>query len=209
MGDGTQRSRAGLSSVGPPGLRPRLWRARGCRGASGSDLVLLFECSIPIPIPIRTRAARVCREGSSSAGGVSGWDVGNGHDGHLGGFEALRLIRFVFRGVVARCRGDRMLAFRGKGSVAPPGAGCSWGTEPSAHALGYRLSALRAWSRGLECRFGAARKVKEPGRVPLPHASVSVSASASESKTKGSIGIDPDPEADDLDAASFGMGIAG
>ena len=30
------------------------------------------------------------------------------------------------------------------GSVAPPGAGFQRGTEPSAHALGYFLSALRA-----------------------------------------------------------------
>ncbi len=30
------------------------------------------------------------------------------------------------------------------GSVAPPGAGCQRGMEPSVHALGYHLSALRA-----------------------------------------------------------------
>ena len=50
----------------------------------------------------------------------------NGDYGALGGFEALRLIRFVFRGV---------------GFIAE--------TEPSAYALGYRLPALRAWGQGL------------------------------------------------------------
>jgi hypothetical protein len=64
LGDGTQRSRAGLSSDGPPGLGPRLWTARGCQGVSGLNPVLLREFSIPIPmpIPIPTRAARGCRE---------------------------------------------------------------------------------------------------------------------------------------------------
>jgi hypothetical protein len=86
-GDGTQHSRAGLSSVGPPGLGPRLCRARGCRGVLGSNLVLPFEFSIPmpIPIPIPTRVARGCRAGSSSAVGVSGREVsearGNRGDG--------------------------------------------------------------------------------------------------------------------------------
>ncbi len=37
MGDGTQRLRAGLSSVSPPGLGPRLWRARGCRVCIGIE----------------------------------------------------------------------------------------------------------------------------------------------------------------------------
>jgi hypothetical protein len=62
-GDGTQRSRAGLSSAGPSGLGPRLWRARACRGASGSDPVALFEFSIPMPIPIpipKGRGSRGC-----------------------------------------------------------------------------------------------------------------------------------------------------
>ena len=72
-GDETQRSRAGLPSDGPPGLGPRLCRARGCLGVSGSDRVFPCDFSIPmpIPIPIPTRGARVCRAGSSSAGGVS------------------------------------------------------------------------------------------------------------------------------------------
>ncbi len=35
------------------------------------------------------------------------------------------------------------------GSVAPLGLGVHGGTEPSAHALGYRLSALRAWGHGV------------------------------------------------------------
>jgi hypothetical protein len=45
--------------------------------------------------------------------------------------------------------------FVGKGFCRPAGAGCSWGTEPSAHALGYRLSALRAWGRGVGGREAA------------------------------------------------------
>jgi hypothetical protein len=69
--DGTQRSRAGLSSGGPPGLGPRLGKARSCQGVSGSNPVLVPEFSIPMPIPIPTRAAGGCRAGSSSAGGVS------------------------------------------------------------------------------------------------------------------------------------------
>jgi len=41
-------------------------------------------------------------------------------DGLLGGFEALRLIRFVFRGVVGRWRRERLLVFVwGRGSVDP------------------------------------------------------------------------------------------
>jgi hypothetical protein len=72
-GDGTQRSRAGLLSDGPPGLGPRLGKTRSCRGVSGSNPVLVREFSIPmpIPIPIPTRDARVCRAGSSTAGVVS------------------------------------------------------------------------------------------------------------------------------------------
>jgi hypothetical protein len=84
---------------------------------SGSNPVLLREFSIPMPMPtpIPTRAARVCRAGCSSAWG-------------LGGFEALRLIRFVFRGVLGLWRSDRMLVFVGRReSVAPAGAWCSWG----------------------------------------------------------------------------------
>ena len=69
-GDGTQRSRTGLSSAGPPGLGPRLG-TRSWAGASGSNPVLPRELSIPMPIPIPTHDARGCRAGSSSAGGVS------------------------------------------------------------------------------------------------------------------------------------------
>ena len=39
----------------------------------------------------------------------------------------------------------------GAGVLSPlPGLGVHVGTEPSAHALGYRLTALRAWGLGLE-----------------------------------------------------------
>ena len=105
-GDGTQRSRAGLSSGGPPGLGPRLGKTRSCQGVSGSNPVLLREFSIPMPIPIPTRDARVCRTDFEPVE-VGGFEIGD--DGYLGGFEALRLIRFVFRGV-GFWRSDRILA---------------------------------------------------------------------------------------------------
>jgi hypothetical protein len=42
-----------------------------------------------------------------------------------------------------------MLASLGEGVLSPlPGLGIDEGTEPSAHALGYHLSALRAWCHG-------------------------------------------------------------
>ena len=44
-----------------------------------------------------------------------------------------------------------MIAFVGEGVLSPlPGLGVHGGTEPSAHALGYRLPALRASGHGLE-----------------------------------------------------------
>jgi hypothetical protein len=53
---------------------------------------------------------------------------------------------------------------RGRGICRPSGAGLHGGTEPSAHALGYRLAALRAWGQGLGkvcvvriCGVGALR----------------------------------------------------
>jgi hypothetical protein len=62
----------------------------------------------------------------------------------------LRLIRFVFRGVAGFWRSDRILAFVGGRHLSPhPGLGFGGGTEPSAHALGYLLAALRAWGHGL------------------------------------------------------------
>jgi hypothetical protein len=78
-GDGTQRSRAGLSSDGPPGPGPWPGKTRSCQGVSGSNPVLLPEFSIPMPMPIPTRAARGCRAGSLSAGacrfgGFVGWE---------------------------------------------------------------------------------------------------------------------------------------
>jgi len=41
------------------------------------------------------------------------------------------------------------------GSVAPLGLGVDGGTEPSAHALGYNLTALRAWGHGFGGREAA------------------------------------------------------
>jgi hypothetical protein len=73
--------RTSWASSSPVSLRepssPRPARLPKGHGASGSDPVLLFEFSIPtpMPIPIPTRAARVCRAGSSSAVGVSGREV--------------------------------------------------------------------------------------------------------------------------------------
>jgi hypothetical protein len=49
-----------------------------------------------------------------------------------------------------------MLAFVGAGVLSPlPGLGVHVGTEPSAHALGYRLTALQAWGHGLGGREAA------------------------------------------------------
>jgi hypothetical protein len=43
-----------------------------------------------------------------------------------------------------------MLVFVDEGVLSPRlGLGVHGGTEPSAHALGYHLSALRAWGWGL------------------------------------------------------------
>jgi hypothetical protein len=43
-----------------------------------------------------------------------------------------------------------MLVFVREGVLSPlPGLGVHVGTEPSAYALGYRLTALRAWGHGL------------------------------------------------------------
>ena len=52
-----------------------------------------------------------------------------------------------------------MLVFvRGKGFCRPSGAGYHGGTEPSAHALGYRLTALRAWGHGLGPEAGQVHR---------------------------------------------------
>ena len=48
---------------------------------------------------------------------VGGSEIGD--DGHLGGFEALRLIRFVFLGV-GFWRSDRMLVVAGEWVLSPP-----------------------------------------------------------------------------------------
>jgi hypothetical protein len=155
MVDGTQRSRAGLSSVGPPGLGPRLCRARGCRGVFGSNRGFPCEFSIPmpIPIPIPTRGARGCRSGGSYAGGLSCWDVaegqgipGKGSGTYEGG--CVRVAISLLSGLAAypvRVPGSfRALVTRlhvggraGRGSVAPAGAGCAWvdGTQRSRAGL--------------------------------------------------------------------------
>jgi hypothetical protein len=77
-----------------------------------------------------------------------------GDDGHLGGFEALRLIRFVFLGVVGLSRSDRMLVVAREGVLSTlSGAGSHAGMEPSAHAPGYHLTAIRAWVHGFAARL--------------------------------------------------------
>jgi hypothetical protein len=76
---------------------------------------------------------------------VEGAGFQNADEGYLGGFDALRLIRLVFRGFVELSRSDRVLVVaREGGAVAPLGLGIRGGMEPSAHALGYRLTARRA-----------------------------------------------------------------
>ena len=42
-----------------------------------------------------------------------------GDDGFLGGFEALRLVSFVFRGVDERWSGGRVRAFMCEGNLSP------------------------------------------------------------------------------------------
>ncbi len=97
---------------------------------------------------------------------VGGFEIGD--DGHLGGFEALRLIRFVFLGFGERWRGDRMLAVAREGDLSPRwGFGFMGEKEPSAHALGYLLAALRAWGHGLE-KGRRARALREPRRRGRP-----------------------------------------
>jgi hypothetical protein len=46
-------------------------------------------------------------------------------------------------------------------SVAPAGAGVTTGWQPTADAVGYRLSALRAWSRGA----GVRRRLSPPAAL--------------------------------------------
>jgi hypothetical protein len=123
-GDRTQRSRAGLSSDGPPGLGARLGKTRSCRSGSGSNPVLLREFSIPMPMPMPMRAAKtslvkwdgadfrpVEAEGFRIGDGTSPW--------RLRGVAACPLR------VPGRCRaletGADGGARVGRGSVAPPG----------------------------------------------------------------------------------------
>ncbi len=82
---------------------------------------------------------------------VEGAVFQNGDDRHHGGFEALRLVRFVARGVFRFWRSDRMVVFVwGEGFCRPcRGWVFMGGMEPSAHALGYHLTVLRAWGHGL------------------------------------------------------------
>jgi hypothetical protein len=68
----------------------------------------------------------------------------------LRGFAA-----YLFRGP-GRWRRDRAPAFVGEGVLSPlPGLAVHGGTEPSAHALGYHLTALRAWGHGFGGREAA------------------------------------------------------
>ena len=54
-----------------------------------------------------------------------------------------------------------------RGSVAPLGLGVDGGTEPSAYALGYHLTALRAWGTALDgARLPRGIGI-EPGSSPL------------------------------------------
>ena len=74
-------------------------------------------------------------------------------------------------GMVARCTGRG-----GAGSVAPAGAGFQGTRPPTACAVGYLLSALRAWSRGSEVRrraspfsaLLASRREAKHGSEPSP-----------------------------------------
>jgi hypothetical protein len=82
-----------------------------------------------VPCSAKTSAVKWNRAtfGSVDAGGFQ-----IGDDGYLGGFEALRLIRFVFRDVVERWCSERMLAFVGEGNLSPlPGLGFLGGRNPA------------------------------------------------------------------------------
>ena len=54
-----------------------------------------------------------------------------------------------------------------RGSVAPLGLGDHGGTEPSAHALGYHLTALRAWGHGSAGREAAEVCSDRTGVFPV------------------------------------------
>jgi hypothetical protein len=60
----------------------------------------------------------------------------NSDDRPLGGFEALRLFRFVFRAVVRRTRRERMLALAREGVLSP---------LPGLDVHGRRNPALTRW----------------------------------------------------------------
>ena len=115
-GDGTQRSRTGLLSGGPPGLGQQIGRGRRCRGVSGSNPVLVREFSIPmpIPIPIPTRGTRVCRAGSSSAGGVSVRRLRR--IGTVSSYDVLRFLRPSCWDCGQRVSREDAKARRGKGT---------------------------------------------------------------------------------------------
>jgi len=70
-------------------------------------------------------------------------------------------------GALGSGEGEGMVALvEGRGSVAPLGLDFDGGTEPSAHALGYCLAALRAWGHGLG-RLKLPRCIGiEPGSSP-------------------------------------------
>jgi hypothetical protein len=76
-------------------------------------------------------------------------------------------IHRVFRGGFRHWRSDRMLRSQGKGFYRPSGAGFHGETEPSAHALGYHLSALRAWGHGLGGREAAEVYRDRTGFFPV------------------------------------------
>ena len=239
-----------MRRVGAPGLQlcgsdstngSSVHWARGCLGVSGANPVLLGECSIPIPIPIPipTRAARRCRVGSSSTGGVSGWDVGNGHDGHRGGLSD-SCSGALSRGVAA------IGCWRsGEGVLSP-----LWGWAPinpehtrlTPWATVFRPSGpgATAWARGwLTCFVSLVSFVEkhqrsnpcrgaEPADASTPPGLVSVShgnpGCASRPRAvrcnpfgigrtsrRSFIGIDPDPdpEQDPLAPASLRRGAHG
>ncbi len=120
------------------------------------DRTRFFSVSVRYRYRFRSRYRRVRR-------GVAGWvrrPPGACRVGMLGmattdTLAALRLCGLSASSSGAMKRRLDLGVRGGRGSVAPPGAGCSWGTEPSAHALGYRLAVLRAWDHGFGGREAA------------------------------------------------------
>jgi hypothetical protein len=143
-----------MRRVGAPGLQLgyrlpalRAW-GHGSVGREAAwvcrDRTRFFSVSVRYRSRFRSRFRRVRR----GVAGRAPCPPGACRVGMLGMATTDTLAAYPIR-VPGRCRGDRVLAFRGRGSVAPLGLGSHKPGTPTAHAVGYCLSALRAWGHGL------------------------------------------------------------